>query len=336
MNNQKRIISLQGLRAIAFIMVFLNHMEVFSASGGIGVAIFFELSGFLMVYNYFPTQRKLPNNIKSAIKFGYSKFKKLYVPYMITGIACLPQLFFSSTPFFSVVVCVLYSVFLQSWVPIKGIAMGLNGVAWFISSLLFSYIIFPFFLIFLRKLDKKNKISIKKICIYLLLIFIVRIIWRSIFIGWYWPYVFPVFRSLDFISGGLVGLIYVKRLKKERKENSLLLLLLLIGVIIGTINYKYIIAKMLISGPICLLLIYLCSFNNNLIGKVCSSSFLTYIGNISMYTYLTHGVVIKYVNHFMNENVPVLLNILRWILIIFLTWLTSEILLRLNKRKVRN
>lgn len=331
----KRITSLQGLRAIAFIMVFLNHMDVSSASGGIGVAIFFELSGFLMIYNYFPTQRILPNNIKSMVKFGYSKLKKLYLPYIVTGIACLPQLVLSSTPLFSVVVCLLYAMFLQSWVPVKNVAMGLNGAAWFISSLLFSYVIFPFFLMLLRKLDNSKEINNKRILLFLLLIFLLRIIWRNIFVGWYWPYVFPIFRSLDFISGGLIGLIYIKNSRINKKISTILLLLLIVGIIIGSISYKYMIIKMLVSGPICLLLIFLCSSENNLINKICLFPFLTYIGNISMYTYLTHGVVIRYVNHFMNGNISILLNICRWILIISLTWLTSEILLILNKRKAK-
>lgn len=61
MNNQKmsitkKILPFQGLRAIAFLFVFVCHSNVgaFEAFGAWGVSVFLVLSGFLMVYIYFP------------------------------------------------------------------------------------------------------------------------------------------------------------------------------------------------------------------------------------------------------------------------------------------
>ena len=44
--------SLQGIRAIAFLGIFLYHCELIE-TGPWGVSIFLILSGFLMSYNYY-------------------------------------------------------------------------------------------------------------------------------------------------------------------------------------------------------------------------------------------------------------------------------------------
>lgn len=52
----RRIDSIQSLRAIAFLAVFMSHSRLFGLGflGAWGVSIFFVLSGFLMVYSYYP------------------------------------------------------------------------------------------------------------------------------------------------------------------------------------------------------------------------------------------------------------------------------------------
>lgn len=322
--SNRRIQSLQGLRAIAFIMILFNHMGVWSASGGIGVAIFFELSGFLMLYNYSLKSRQLPSKIKDCIKFGYLKFRKLYIPYILTGIACFPHMIKACGWLASLGTFVLYSILLQSWVPIKDVAMGFNGVSWFISTQLLMYVMFPFIYRLINKMFAKKENSTNKILVILLVLFFIRVIWRAIFTDWYWPYVFPIFRMLDFISGCLVGVLY---LQPEKKQNeNLLLILISILTVVGVVEYRYVAIKMMVSGPICLALIYLCAKDSTIISKACTNSLLVYIGNLSMYTYLTHGVVIQYVDYFLGDHFTVL----RWIAVITLTWLSSELLKKIN------
>lgn len=48
----RRLNSLQGLRAVAFMGVFLGHCGI-GSGGGMGVSVFLVLSGFLMIYNYY-------------------------------------------------------------------------------------------------------------------------------------------------------------------------------------------------------------------------------------------------------------------------------------------
>lgn len=50
----KKLDSLQAVRALAFLGIFLSHtgIKYFGTTGTWGVSVFFVLSGFLMVYNY--------------------------------------------------------------------------------------------------------------------------------------------------------------------------------------------------------------------------------------------------------------------------------------------
>ena len=54
MNNNEKIESLQAVRGIAFLGIFLKHtgISLFCALGDWGVSIFFVLSGFLMSVRY--------------------------------------------------------------------------------------------------------------------------------------------------------------------------------------------------------------------------------------------------------------------------------------------
>lgn len=49
--DKPRLRSIQGLRAIAFIFIFLSHAEIIAA-GPAGVSIFLVLSGFCLSYAY--------------------------------------------------------------------------------------------------------------------------------------------------------------------------------------------------------------------------------------------------------------------------------------------
>mgnify|MGYP007042840781 FL=1 len=46
-SKENRISTLQGYRAMAFLLIFLSHVEIVS-SGVLGVSMFLTLSGFLM------------------------------------------------------------------------------------------------------------------------------------------------------------------------------------------------------------------------------------------------------------------------------------------------
>ena len=72
-NNLERCDSIQGLRAIAFIAIFISHVGFnnLGVLGAWGVSVFFVMSGFLMMNNYI----KKNKNPEFGFKFAWSKTK---------------------------------------------------------------------------------------------------------------------------------------------------------------------------------------------------------------------------------------------------------------------
>ncbi len=75
---KKQIESLQILRAIAFLEIFLGHCGITFFTGAFGVSIFIVLSGFCMALNYLPKADKISLSPVSNIKYALLKIKKLY------------------------------------------------------------------------------------------------------------------------------------------------------------------------------------------------------------------------------------------------------------------
>lgn len=76
---KNRITTLQVVRALAFFGVFTSHTNIkcFLSGGVWGVSVFFVLSGFLMVYSYYDSDRVKNANCITCIRFGVPKIRKL-------------------------------------------------------------------------------------------------------------------------------------------------------------------------------------------------------------------------------------------------------------------
>lgn len=71
-----QITSLQALRALAFLGIFLHHVNSPFCWPAIGVSVFFVLSGFLMEYKYFGKEMSL--SVRENLRFAIRKISKLY------------------------------------------------------------------------------------------------------------------------------------------------------------------------------------------------------------------------------------------------------------------
>ena len=83
MNDKTKIVGYQGLRGIAFLMIFISHciLSVIEQGknattyfGALGVSLFIVLSGFLTVYNHFDcnelsTKEQITKTIKKVIRY---------------------------------------------------------------------------------------------------------------------------------------------------------------------------------------------------------------------------------------------------------------------------
>ena len=190
--------TLQSLRFIFVMMIFMSHFDYrdirgFDAGGDCGVAFFFILSGFVCSLGYGQRIRE------GAFRYGdfiWKRLKKLYPLHLL----CL--LFFLLVSQTTLDMKVMTNaLLLQSWVPDPEWYFSCNKVSWFLSSLLFCYVVFPFVYRHLsRYLTLAVLLAYAAIC-------------------WLIPYdqvnavlyVFPLVRFVDFYLGMLLCRFYERK-----------------------------------------------------------------------------------------------------------------------------
>ena len=133
--------TLQSLRFIFVMMIFMSHFDYrdirgFDAGCDCGVAYFFILSGFVCSLGY---GQRIREGAYRDGDFIWKRLKKLYPLHLL----CL--LFFLLVSQTTLDLKVMTNaLLLQSWVPDPEWYFSCNKVSWFLSSLLFCYVVFPF------------------------------------------------------------------------------------------------------------------------------------------------------------------------------------------------
>lgn len=315
-----KIVSLQALRAIAFIGIFLGHAGSSIHWSALGVSIFLVMSGFLMEYTY--SNRDISTSVKENIKFSLKKIKKLYPLHILTMICAVILIViiaiytnsFTKRLVISTLGKILLNVtLLQTWIPNSNINTSLNGVAWYLSVTMFLYFVYPY----IRKwIKNKSKKFLGSSCMLILIFEILSCIPWIYFLGnnnlayiWF-MYCFPIFRLGEFFIGCCMGKFYIQNENKITSNKSLfegtivefMVLLLTILVIKSntsthtTIFIKAIYNWTTIYIPLAVMWIYIFIANCGLLTKVLNNRFFVFIGDISSYTFLIHYVITQYTN----------------------------------------
>ena len=140
MNNREKINSLQSLRALAFIGIFLQHAGAEHIKwSSLGVSVFFVLSGFLLVISNYEREDTVLSFLTN-FKYSCRKVKNIYPLHIITMVLCLLLDILAIIRKWSVGRALtllgetaLNIPLLQSWYPKHSVNVSLNGVAWYLS-----------------------------------------------------------------------------------------------------------------------------------------------------------------------------------------------------------
>jgi len=312
MNNEvdknSKLNSLQGLRLLAFLLIYLNHSFWLLGIGKIfdfgarGVEIFFVLSGFLVAYNY--GDRVFDCSWKNCTLYAYNKLKKFYILHFITFLLFLyyPTKEYirgglSSTKIHTLIIdCVLNITLLKSWYFPS--AFSLNGVTWFLSTILFAYFLVPKIVMYLRQRD--NSLYVLLFCILISLKMILDTY------GYKFPHNFhafslytnPLYRLQDFVLG-YVFFMAVKRSLNEPQYNMHKIAQFIIPLMYVVSCFLF--DKNWVPAPFILLtclLVYLLSFPNNIYENILGNKILVILGNISFEMFILHNLMIKYTDKF--------------------------------------
>jgi peptidoglycan/LPS O-acetylase OafA/YrhL len=208
-----RLPSLTGLRAVAAALVFGVHVSISGllaagsaqhalarvvGAGAVGVSFFFILSGFVLTWSARPDD--------TAPAFWRRRAVKIYPVYVVALVIAIIGLVAMSLPAGpSVVVPNLLLV--QSWWPDPGVHFGANSVSWSLSDEAFFYLLFPWLLRALSRIRAERLWAAAAACTAGVLC--VPLAARALPADkHYWfVYVFPPVRLLEFVLGILMAMI---------------------------------------------------------------------------------------------------------------------------------
>ena len=272
--------TLQSLRFIFVMMIFMSHfayrdIRAFDAGGDCGVAFFLMLSGFVCSLGY---GKRLRENVFSYRDFIWKRVRKLYPLHLF---CLLFYLLGSHAPLDMKVL--LNALLLQSWVPDADWYFSCNKVSWFLSSLLFCYLVFPWVY---RHLSK-----------YLTLAVLVA----YAVVCWLTPYdrvnavlyVFPLVRFVDFYIGMLLCQFYERKGETSFPRGAELWLIAVLLLALAV--YPFADAK-LRNAPlywvVLIPLILVFVQEKGVVSRLLKTRPMLFLGSLTMPLFMTHQMLI--------------------------------------------
>lgn len=294
-----RIKELTPLRFVLIMMIFFHHSINYAGGGSAAVAFFFVLSGFCMMLGY--------KDVVLREDFSYSNYLKrritrIYPLHWITLFVVL-LLFFIGGDAISLKKLALNGLLLQSWVPVSNVYFSYNDVSWYLSTGLFSMLLFPMLVWIGGKLVTKQKIIIG---IVLLLVYFTFAISIPTTMRHALLYINPVARLFDFILGMFVAdfFIWLKQkdfvrvwISKHANLLDVIVVLAFIGLILESIYIK---ADFRLFAPvywvliaIILLEVTLTSSSNNIFHRILRCDFVQKATCCSFSFMMCHSLIIS-------------------------------------------
>lgn len=306
--------SLTSLRFFFAFVVFLSHLTFVKTDlawynylknnvffeGYLGVGFFFILSGFVLALNY---EKKVIDNLNfDKKKFYIARIARIYPLHVLTFCVMLPFFIINVWQgYFHWDIAGANLFLLQSYIPLKDFYFSINNVSWSISTELFFYLMFPFYVIWLHKFPKLK---------YILLLIIPIIIFaepyfrtnmkleKAIF------YINPIVRSFDFILGIITCQIY-KKIKDTPINFSKGTLIEIAAITVLAIFFYFHndVARAFRYGiyywipMVGIVLIF--ALQKGLFSRILQHKTLVYLGEISFAFYMIHMIVIKYGNQYL-------------------------------------
>ncbi|MGK8508167.1 acyltransferase family protein [Nocardia asiatica] len=350
-DNRKRLPSLTGLRFFAAFSVFIFHVMlpnspippykpvnlfadpdlaynaavVVGKAGFLGVSFFFILSGFVLTWSWKPGQSKLQFIRRRMVKI-FPNHLTLWVASMVLFAAAitswkawLPNIFL-----------------IHAWFPQNYINAGVNTPSWTLSCELLFYVLFPFLIPAVLRIDVKYlwygaAAMVAGMCLIVLLtVFVVPSSEKSeltpipVLQLWF-GYLFPPSRLFEFFLG-----VFVARIVMEGRWIRIPLWAAVAGVGVGYLVAMYTpfyIGFVLATAvPLALLIGSAAKSDLDESSRFLSSRLAVWLGEISFAFYICQGVTVFYVRRLMgaatfSAPVAVLLIVLLFCLNILAAWL---------------
>ncbi len=290
----RTITTLQSLRFAFVFLVFLSHLPSgFEAGGVCGVSLFFVLSGFVLSEGY---GERLCEGRFVWRKFFVRRLIRV-VPLHLTGVLLFLAVYrnhlsVADWPFY---VCNV--LLLQSWIPLHDCYFSLNGVSWFVSSILPAYALFPVLWRAVHGFPLRRVLcaAIAVVCAYVAIVaFLPDTVTEA------WLYVFPPVRLLDFTLGIVAHRVYVLLrssggLKCASLWEWLPVLLLATNVAVSPLlpeRYFYV-AQFWPTAVATILIFALADDGGGQLNRWLKTPWMVWLGGISFEFYMLHKLLME-------------------------------------------
>jgi len=308
----RKLESLQFLRFLAFMLIFLFHSAHFQflynpGGGGAASAVsfFILLSGFLAGYGSIGHEIKC--NLSTTLIYVSKKLKKFYPLYIITTAITLLYcglktylLAGNHEMVFALLSQLAKNILLiQAWFPTG--YFSFNSPSWFLSTMLFLYACKTPLICLCNKINTKSHGSFLLIGLLSILSILFGVycyqIGQTTYSLEFWLYIFPPARLLEFTCGIICGILMHQVYFKFPNPNKIVCTLLELATFI----IWYLVYQNQLMEWECrslrwflpnLLIICIFSLNAGYVSDLFSLKWLKHLGDISFESYLLHQVIL--------------------------------------------
>lgn len=295
--------NLQSLRFVFIMLVVMSHFigSTFGFGGEGGVAFFFILSGFILSYAYGEKVFLRKFHHKVFLKKQLWKFYPLHLLTFIIMIALDARI----GHYYHWTKLLANMLLLQSWIPSNDFYFVANGSSWFLSDLLYFYVIFPFLFLFLVRASRRT-LAITGTIILLLYAYMAASIPEDMINPLL--YASPLTRQIDFAVGILlfrmcssnIGNHIRKQMERMTPQQTTWLeigmgLLVVISFFIyENASWRFCCACLFwFTMPPVLYVFYETDKRLGAITRLLHTPFMQWLGTISFEIYLTHWIVMR-------------------------------------------
>lgn len=294
--------TLQSLRFIFFVMIFMSHFEydglpAFDAGGDCGVSFFFILSGFVLSSAY--------GNKVSSDGFRYRQFmarrvKKLYPLHLLCLLAFV-VINIRSMDAGAIVRLLPNLLLVQSWIPSAGFYFSANAVSWFLSDILLCYSVFP---VVFRAVRRMTPMALTGAWAAVLAAYAVLLCNIPDAMTNAIVYVFPPVRTVDFAIGvtlwrvaawlkGRRAAVFESRLTATAAELAVFAALAMTLAAHPYVNLQIRTACLFWPVNVAIILLFACERQGGAVACLLRRKPLIWLGNISFPLFMVHQMAIS-------------------------------------------
>lgn len=334
----KEIFAFQSMRFIAFLFIFAHHcykgiMIPWLRQSAFSVSFFIILSGFL---NGNLKKNFSDFSFRNSVSYVAKKMKKLYWLHIFMLIATLPLCTIFNNPdsrhLTAFIKNAIANITLtQSWINDCYYYFGFNGVSWFLSDFLFLALMTPVFFKIISKIGQM-KFGTCILCFSAALLFFLCMIWVKYVKAnglnkEFYIYVFPPSRLFEYCIGMIAGYIVGQRQGAKQNERrfspvytlcEILSIAFVVLSIIWTQRSQTTYFDKRLNAYIIPVVTMLAVFSRQkgLISIILSNKLTVSLGRCSMYAFLIHQILIRYMYRTVGHQRYLCLYILIFTLII--------------------